>query len=881
VDKNSEGLLDFLSKFNPLTADYRKEEPTSVKTMRGATALTPLDSVVEIGKELNKEEPDYKKIGLLTAMEAAGLVAPMAKPAMTAVKSSKAAQPFKKTRKAYRIATQAEDGKLYPLFVNADDEIPVGQWISASIPPITFKGKNGNMYVPSKGAKRSKGEKAKPTGDMQVLPDQETADKLREAGFAVEKPSKVAPFGKVRAVASRPGYHATTKPVAHHLGPEDLIINEAEKNKLIKAGITPKAFKEKTFNYLDGKLISKKKIADLSEEEKKRVTKQKKFYVKRRAEDQVFLEVDMADDTSEELLSYMKARGRTDINDKLPEGGSYTYQDGQADAETWVVGGDMKVNRVLDRDEALTIQKKMGVKDLPLRSEVEDILERNFSNGGLVEEGIDMYQGQDDSLLVEGIGMAKGGTVEEQMEMSFGEEVPDNTIGIDPVSGNEIPMGSTAENVRDDIPANLSEGEIVIPADVVNFHGVKLFEDLRAEAKMGYAQMSEDGRIGGEPMDEPIDDNELGLEISDLEIFESGEEPVTMNEGGIASDEQPFYSKKGGFDMSRADVPVGSPIGDMDTVPTGMVELREYMNDAGHKIVITFVDGKPTTEIPVGYYPVSTIVTPSSSVSTDSDKDSNSSMPVAESINYKELSLQELTDMVQGQQDSKITNTLSRLAMGANPIMGIFMKVAMADQSRKLKNEIQRRLDDTATTDIDRMKLNNLVEIEGKSTFLERLFGKETSKMIAKPKDNEAFIAAAITDPEKFLPPTPDVYEPEVTTPEITGLDPEITGLDPEISKQVDRISKDLQDSFSKPVTKTEELRRETTNNSNDKREEARARADDITRISNETGSSIAEVGRDIAPSDEEDNIDAGDPRRGMMYKGGVAKKRKKAKKKK
>jgi len=409
--------------------------------------------------------------------------------------------------------------------------------------------------------------------------------------------------------------------------------------------------------------------------------------------------------------------------------------------------------------------------------------------------------------------------LEDQMSMNFGD-IPDNTVGVDPVSGNEIPLGSTAENVRDDIPANLSEGEIVIPADVVNFHGVKLFEDLRAEAKMGYAQMSEDGRIGGEPMDEPIDDNELGLEISDLEIFESMEEPVTMNEGGsaskepkfknryekimyylsqlmkekeeeekklkgtpiaeqinfggkyneggMASDEQPFYTQKGGFDMSRADVPVGSPIGDMGTVSTGMVELREYMNDAGHKIVITFVDGEPTTEIPVGYYPVSTIVTPSSSVSTDSDKDSNSSMPVAESINYKELSLQELTDMVQGQQDSKITNTLSRLAMGANPIMGIFMKVAMADQSRKLKNEIQRRLDDTATTDIDRMKLNNLVEIEGKSTFLERLFGKETSKMIAKPKDNEAFIAAAITDPEKFLPPTPDVYEPEVTTPKIT-----------------------------------------------------------------------------------------------------------------
>ena len=66
--------------------------------------------------------------------------------------------------------------------------------------------------------------------------------------------------------------------------------------------------------------------------------------------------------------------------------------------------------------------------------------------------------------------------LEEQMAMNFGD-VPDNTIGQDPVSGNDIPLGSTAENVRDDIPSMLSEGDIVVPADVVNFHGVKLFED--------------------------------------------------------------------------------------------------------------------------------------------------------------------------------------------------------------------------------------------------------------------------------------------------------------------------------------------------------------------------------------------------------------------
>ena len=79
--------------------------------------------------------------------------------------------------------------------------------------------------------------------------------------------------------------------------------------------------------------------------------------------------------------------------------------------------------------------------------------------------------------------------LEEQMIMNFGE-VPDNTVGIDPVSGNEIPLGSSAKEVRDDIPAQLSEGEMVIPADVVRFFGVKFFEDLRQAAKIGYAKMN-------------------------------------------------------------------------------------------------------------------------------------------------------------------------------------------------------------------------------------------------------------------------------------------------------------------------------------------------------------------------------------------------------
>lgn len=108
---------------------------------------------------------------------------------------------------------------------------------------------------------------------------------------------------------------------------------------------------------------------------------------------------------------------------------------------------------------------------------------------------------------------AEGGAVGDmRKQMSLFEQggITDDGMDVDPVSGNEVPSGSLAKEVRDDIPAQLSEGEYVVPADVVRYYGVKFFEDLRSEAKMGLTEMEEDGRIGGEPiMDEPMGSSSL------------------------------------------------------------------------------------------------------------------------------------------------------------------------------------------------------------------------------------------------------------------------------------------------------------------------------------------------------------------------------------
>ena len=107
-------------------------------------------------------------------------------------------------------------------------------------------------------------------------------------------------------------------------------------------------------------------------------------------------------------------------------------------------------------------------------------------------------------------GYAKGGSVE-----------------VDPLSGNEVPPGAEPVEVRDDIDAKLSEGEYVIPADVVRYLGLDKIEKLVAQAKEGLAEMDKNGRIGGEDVVEEDD-----LPFSDEELF-GGEAPIEMAVGGL------------------------------------------------------------------------------------------------------------------------------------------------------------------------------------------------------------------------------------------------------------------------------------------------------------------------------------------------------------
>ena len=476
----------------------------------GETAVESIPGVSEgiavrnVSRDL--KEGDYTGAGIEALAGLAGLA-----PAGGDI-VAKGLRKFNKTRKAYKLFVKGEDDKLYPLFVDANKEIKKGEFLEANFPDVAFKGKRKagsqeSFYVPTKGAKRSKGEKAKGTGDSIIIPDEATRKKLINEGFITErtKRTKEAPFGRVTAVAARPGFHASQAPVATHLGPQDLKITKKEADKLIEAGVTPEAIKRRG----------------------------KQFYVKRRAEDQVFAEVEMADDI--DYQSMLAKEGRSDINDYVPKGGSYRYSDGQADSDQWVVGGDMKVNRVLSREETRAIQKEMGVTDLPYRDEVESILGRKFAKGGMVMDDYLVAKTIDQTQDFAKGGMSKQMELFEPVEGAFDEGGLMQEGGtVDPESGNEVPVGSTQEEVRDDIPAQLSEGEFVFPADVVRYIGLEKLMQMRQEAKRGLEMMDKMGQMGN--ADEAVIPDDIPFDMSDLDMEDDG--MVEFAEGGVVEAQQ-------------------------------------------------------------------------------------------------------------------------------------------------------------------------------------------------------------------------------------------------------------------------------------------------------------------------------------------------------
>ena len=249
------------------------------------------------------------------------------------------------------------------------------------------------------------------------------------------------------------------------------------------------------------------------------------------------------------------------------------------------------------------------------------------------------------------LNMAEGGAVPMKEQMSMFEDggLMDEGGSIDPVSGNDVPPGSTQEEVRDDIPAQLSEGEFVFPADVVRYFGLETLMKMRQEAKAGLQRMEDMGQMGNS--DEAIMSDTLPFDINDLDMEDDG--MLEYADGGVVQAQQgtyvlpqtgvntntgvyytPSQAQPTGYAAPKPveaassqyerpvqqDVPVmagpGTPGYEtpkyedfIKPVEGATPELREYINTkTGEKMMITFINGQPTVPIPDGFVPASEYV---------------------------------------------------------------------------------------------------------------------------------------------------------------------------------------------------------------------------------------------------------------------------------
>lgn len=165
---------------------------------------------------------------------------------------------------------------------------------------------------------------------------------------------------------------------------------------------------------------------------------------------------------------------------------------------------------------------------------------------------------------------------------------------IDPMSGNPVPPGAMPSEVRDDVPISASEGEYVLPADVVRYIGLDKIEKMVMQAKKGMAEMDQGGRIGGDPAMPPAAQQKAPPPAAPM--------PPMMNKGGMV---KRGYAEGGLVDaqntIPRALNPL--PFYGAQGQPQGQTGVVEYVGPNGQTLRIPFHNGRALITIPPGFAP--------------------------------------------------------------------------------------------------------------------------------------------------------------------------------------------------------------------------------------------------------------------------------------
>ena len=231
-------------------------------------------------------------------------------------------------------------------------------------------------------------------------------------------------------------------------------------------------------------------------------------------------------------------------------------------------------------------------------------------------------------------------------------------------------------------------------------------------------------------------------------------------------------------------------------------------------------------EIPAGYYPVEgegVAVAPEvPPIGGSGGSDSGGSggggmdMPAPTPVNYKELSMEELSQMIEDQKNMK-GNILAAGIGVLNPIVGGAVKLAMWNETRQLKRELERRRDDPYTSEVDKRRYDQLLEIANAeepgliSTLLGKITGNDPNAPAAGGLDYDQLdkMAKAYTpDIQDASDRTNRGYTPDnIASPAATAQTLTTPGVDTDRGFTPDNIAEPAaKASTVVPKTATEQL---------------------------------------------------------------------------
>ena len=363
------------------------------------------------------------------------------------------------------------------------------------------------------------------------------------------------------------------------------------------------------------------------------------------AYDKARVNINLSDDVLLKIENDQKRRLKDNIailnfKDRVDYEAMLLYSDEYGEMEARLVEQRYKRRQELLRDSNLYTDKQITEKML---EDTSDIF-KEPDRFGRTTETLGGFNKRNQG----GLQLAKGGTtmnMNRQMEMFEEGGLKDEGGTIDPVSGNDVPSGSTQEEVRDDIPAQLSEGEFVFPADVTRFIGLEKLMQIRDEAKAGLQRMEDMGQMGNS--EEATIPDGVPFSMDDLDMEDDDDGTVEMAQGGVinaatgtfvdntsnitstpsqfagqnlpsqqnnpnaqsVSYTPPTYNnvQDGGFSPTYFNQL--TPASDNVSTFTDLVgnnygqydEMRKYRSESGMVLSIPFKAGQPIYPIPEGY----------------------------------------------------------------------------------------------------------------------------------------------------------------------------------------------------------------------------------------------------------------------------------------